>query len=98
MTFTYPAVFTPHKNGKGYHAFFPDLECCEADGPDLEDAIENARDAACNWITVEMEEFDMDSADDMFLSFSTHVDDIKLEEGLLVKMISVRIKLLPDND
>ena len=40
MTFTYPAVFTPHKNGKGYHAFFPDLECCEADGPDLEDAIE----------------------------------------------------------
>ena len=34
MTFTYPAVFTPHKNGKGYHAFFPDLECCEADGPD----------------------------------------------------------------
>ena len=49
MTFTYPAVFTPHKNGKGYHAFFPDLECCEADGPDLEDAIENARDAACNW-------------------------------------------------
>lgn len=60
MTFTYPAVFTPHKNGKGYHAFFPDLECCEADGPDLEDAIENARDAACNWITVEMEEFDSD--------------------------------------
>lgn len=92
MTFTYPAVFTPNKNGKGYHAFFPDLECCEADGPDLEDAIENARDAACNWITVEMEEFDSD------LPFSTHVEDIKLEEGQLVKMISVRIKLLPDND
>ena len=30
MTFTYPAVFTPHKDGKGYHAVFPDLECCEA--------------------------------------------------------------------
>ena len=56
------------------------------------DAIENARDAACNWITVEMEEFDSD------LPFSTHVEDIKLEEGQLVKMISVRIKLLPDND
>ena len=51
-----------------------------------------ARDAACNWITVEMEEFDSD------LPFSTHVEDIKLEEGQLVKMISVRIKLLPDND
>ena len=55
-------------------------------------ARENARDAACNWITVEMEEFDSD------LPFSTHVEDIKLEEGQLVKMISVRIKLLPDND
>ena len=39
-----------------------------------------------------MEEFDSE------LPFSTHVEDIKLEEGQLVKMISVRIKLLPDND
>ena len=53
MTFTYPAVFTPHKDGKGYHAVFPDLECCEADGPDLEDAIEDARDAAYNWLLVD---------------------------------------------
>ena len=37
MTFTYPAVFMPHKNDKGYHVTFPDLQCCEADGPDLED-------------------------------------------------------------
>ena len=44
MTFTYPAVFTPHKNDKGYHVEFPDLECCEADGPDLEDAMDEARD------------------------------------------------------
>lgn len=92
MTFTYPAVFTPHEDKKGYHAFFPDLECCEADGPDLEDAIENARDAAANWITVEMEEFDSD------LPFSTHIEDLVLKEGQIAKMISVRIKLLPDND
>ena len=37
MTFTYPAVFTPHKDDKGFHAYFPDLECCVADGPDLEE-------------------------------------------------------------
>jgi len=94
MTFTYPAIFTPHEDGKGYHAEFPDLECCEADGPDLEDAIENARDAANNWITVELEEFDSD------LPFSTYIGDIQptLKEGQLVKMISVKIKLLPDND
>ena len=47
MTFVYPAVFTPKKDGKGYDAYFPDLECCEAEGPDLEDAVENAREAAC---------------------------------------------------
>jgi len=38
MTFTYPAVFTEKEDGTGYHAFFPDLEMCEADGADLEDA------------------------------------------------------------
>ena len=78
MTFTYPAVFTPHEDGKGYHAVFPDLECCEADGPDLEDTIENARDAACNWITVEMDEFDSD------LPFSTHVEDMDQYDTILL--------------
>ena len=46
MTFIYPAVFTPHEDGKGYHAEFPDLEGCAADGPDLEDTIDNAKEAA----------------------------------------------------
>ena len=72
MTFTYPAVFTKKEDGTGFHAFFPDLEMCEADGADLEDAIENARDAAQNWISVELEEFEGD------LPFATHVDDIEL--------------------
>ena len=74
MTFTYPAVFTEKEDGTGYHAFFPDLEMCEADGADLEDAIENARDAAQNWISVELEEFEGD------LPFATHVDDIELAD------------------
>lgn len=56
MTFTYPAVFMPHKNDKGYHVTFPDLQCCEADGPDLEDAVEHAREAAYNWLYLEIEE------------------------------------------
>ena len=91
MTFTYPAVFTPHKEDKGFHAYFPDLECCEADGPDLEDAVENARDAARDWITVELE----DTCDTPPCS---HADDIELKEGEFVKFIMVTIKLLPDND
>mgnify|MGYP002609419697 CR=1 FL=1 len=81
MTFTYPAVFTPHKDDKGFHAYFPDLE----------DAVENAREAARDWITVELE----DACD---IPPSSHVDDIELEEGSFVKFIMVTIKLLPDND
>ena len=46
MTFIYPAVLTPHKEDEGYHVTFPDLVGCEADGPDLQDALENARAAA----------------------------------------------------
>ena len=91
MTFEYPAVFTPHEKDNGFHVEFPDLECCEADGPDLEDAVENARDAARNWITAELE-------DTCEIPPSTHVDDIELKEGMFIKNIMVIIKLLPDND
>ena len=37
MKFIYPAVFRKQENG-GYHAFFPDLECCEAEGETLDRA------------------------------------------------------------
>ena len=91
MTFNYPAVFTPHKDDKGFHAEFPDLELCEADGPDLEDAIEAARDAAYNWLSLEWEE----GGD---FPQQTHAEDMELAEGAFVRQIMVRIKLLPDND
>lgn len=92
MTFTYPAIFTPHKNDKGFHVTFPDLECCEADGPDLEDAVENARDAEYNWLWVEVE--------DGTYGFppQSYPGDLILEKGEFVKHIMVIIKLLPDND
>lgn len=92
MTFTYPAVFTPKKEGAGYYVAFPDLEGCEAQGPDLEDAIDNAADAAYNWICAEMEEEECE------LPPQTHEDDIELKEWEFVRRILVRIKLLPDND
>lgn len=91
MTFVYPAVFTPKEDGTGYRAEFPDLECCVAEGPDLEDAVENARDAAFNWISLELEEGGE-------LPAQTHAEDLELKEGCLVKQIMVRVKLLPDND
>lgn len=92
MTFIYPAVFTPHKEGKGYHVEFPDLEGCRADGPDLEDAIENAKEAAYNWICVELEEEEPDFPE------VSHEEDMELEEGSFVKQLMIVVKLLPDND
>ena len=55
MKFIYPAVFRRSESG-GYNAFFPDLECCEAAGDTLDEAIDNANEAARNWISVELEE------------------------------------------
>lgn len=92
MTFVYPAIFTPHKEDKGYHAHFPDLECCEVDAGDLEDAVEEARYAAYNWIMVELEDEEGE------LPHASHEEDIHLEAGQLLKRISVTVKLLPDND
>lgn len=92
MTFIYPAVFTPRGEGRGYHVRFPDLECCEAEGPDLEDAIENARDAAYNWLWAELEEECPE------FPMVTHQEDIPLAPGEEVRQIMTVIRLLPDND
>ena len=45
MIFIYPAVFRKKEDGR-YHAFFPDLECCEASGDTLDEAVDNANEAA----------------------------------------------------
>lgn len=92
MTFIYPAVFTPHENDGGYHVYFPDLESCEADGPDLEDALDSAREAAYNWVAVELEE------EDVLMPEVSHEEDIHLPEGGFIRNIMVTVKLLPDND
>lgn len=85
MKFIYPAVFRKKEDG-GYHAFFPDLECCEASGDTLDDAIDNANEAARNWITVELEE------EDPMLPYVSDIEDIQVEEGDIVRHISVNIR------
>ena len=68
MKFIYPAVFRKTENGT-YHGFFPDLECCYADGDTLDDAIDNANEAAYNWISLELSEDDRQSYLDNVESF-----------------------------
>lgn len=85
MKFIYPAVFRKKDEG-GYHAFFPDLECCEASGDTLDDAIDSANEACRNWITVELEE------EDPVLPYVSDIEDIEVEEGDIVRNISVNIR------
>ena len=91
MTFVYPAVFTPNRETGGYEVNFPDLEMCTARGRDYEEAADNAREAARNWIELEME-------DSTSLPAASLPEDISLTEGSEVHNIMVRIKLLPDYD
>ena len=85
MNFIYPAVFRKGEDGK-YHASFPDLECCEAVGDTLDDAIDNANDAARSWLSVELEEEEPE------LPCVYDMEDIPAEEGDIIRNISVNIR------
>lgn len=84
MKFIYPAVFRKCEDGT-YTGFFPDLECCYAKGDTLDDAIDNANEAAYNWISLELEE-------DGELPSISDESDMELEEGDIVRNISVNIR------
>ena len=85
MKFIYPAVFRKKEDG-GYDDHFPDLECCEASGETLDDAIDNANEAARTWITVELEE------EDPIFPHVSDLEDIELAEDEIVRNISVNIR------
>lgn len=85
MKFIYPAVFRRSESG-GYNAFFPDLECCEAVGDTLDEAIDNANEAARNWISVELEE------EEPALPYVSDISDIETEEGDIIRNICVNIR------
>ena len=55
MKFIYPAVIRKTEEGK-YQASFPDLECCYATGDTLEEAVDNANEAAYDWLYLEISE------------------------------------------
>lgn len=84
MKFIYPAIF--HKTEDGYRGYFPDLECCEAKGETLDEAVENANAAAFDWIQVELEE-----EEPQFPPVSD-ISDLSAPEGAVVRNISVNIR------
>lgn len=85
MKFIYPAVFHKAEDGT-YQGYFPDLECCYAKGDTLEDAVENANEAATDWISLELSEEEPE------LPYITDVSDIPLKEGEVVRQISVNLR------
>ena len=85
MKFIYPAVIRRTEEGK-FQATFPDLECCEADGETLDDAIEKANEACRTWIEVELEE------DEPVMPYVSDIEDIEVKDGDVVRNISVNIR------
>ena len=84
MRFIYPAVFRKTEEGT-YKGYFPDLECCYGEGETLDDAIDSANAAAYDWICLEIE----DGGD---LPFVSEPEDIELQEGDILRNISVNIR------
>lgn len=87
MKFIYPAVFRKSEDG-GFQGFFPDLCCCNAKGDTLEEAVENANEAAFDWITLELSEEEPE------LPPVSDVSDLKLERDDIVRNIQVNIRFM----
>ncbi len=87
MIFTYPAIFKPKADGS-YEGYFPDLAGCEVTGPTLDDTLSRAIEAARGWITVELTE-----EEEPQLPPVTHIDDLSLSEGEIVRHISCNVYL-----
>jgi predicted RNase H-like HicB family nuclease len=86
MKFIYPAVFSRKDDGT-YEGYFPDLEHCFAKGETLEDAVEDANEAATTWISLELEE-------ECPLPPVTDVNDIHLAENEVIRNISVNYRFM----
>lgn len=80
-----PCVFRKNEDGT-YNGYFPDLECCTSTGDTLDEAIENANEAAYNWITVELDE------EEPNLPSISDPSDLDLTPEDIVRIISVNIR------
>lgn len=87
MKFIYPAVFRKTEDGS-FKGVFPDLACCEAKGDTLEEAVDNANEAAFDWLTLELAE------EEVHLPPVSDVADLKLEKGDIVRNIQVTIRFM----
>ena len=82
MRFIYPAIVCEKSDGS-FHARFPDLAMCEAEGSSVDDVLRNAVGAARDWIELEFQEDEPD------LPPASDPSEIVLKEGEFVLQILV---------
>lgn len=81
MKLIYPAVFYPFSDGSGgYVVEFPDLPGCVTGGENLENALENAVDAASGWVLDELEEGNA-------VPKASRYEDVEKREGGQVNLV-----------
>ncbi|MDO4438814.1 MAG: type II toxin-antitoxin system HicB family antitoxin [Eubacteriales bacterium] len=90
MKFFYPAVFKKINDEK-YKVHFPDLDQCFAEGRTFDEALENAKEAERNWISIELEE-------NLDLPSKSELSDILHDEGDIVQNVSVSLRLMEGYD
>lgn len=90
MKFYYPAVFKK-VNDNLYKVHFPDLEQCFAEGRTFDEALEKAKEAELNWISIELEE-------NLDLPSKSELCDIVHDEGDIVQNVSVSLRLMEGYD
>ena len=85
MKFIYPAIFRRTEEGS-YKGYIPDLEYCYGEGETLDDAIDSINDAGKDWLTLELSE------DEPLIPYVSDLEDLTLEEGDIVRNISMNIR------
>ena len=91
MKFVYPGIIRENEDGS-FYVRFPDLEMCEATGRDLEEALENAKEAERGWIELELSE------DDFELPARSELRELCPGPGESIHTLSVNIRLMEGYD
>lgn len=82
MKLSYPAVFYPWDDGKGFTVEVPDLPGCVTEGDTMADAIFMAEDAAAGWLLTELE-------GGKAVPRASELGDVNVEEGGIVSLIAL---------
>ncbi len=80
-------VVTKQEDGT-YAGEFPDLKMCCCKGDSLQDCLDEAQQAAYNWIELELTE------DDPQMPHVTDLDDLKLKENQEARNIKVHFRMM----